>query len=143
MLSDLGKAVNALGELPIYFNRSSKNRFVLTEGETDRSIPGFTFCNFKDFTHKWAMSCLCTSYFGSVHIDKVSDNFDWLALEYLFSMMRYEDIKLSTIDEIAKKNLSQQVEGFCETFFSSNDNLEYSGRKILRILQEMTVVSDW
>ena len=143
MLSELGKAVNALGELPIYFNESPKNRFVLTEGETNHSIPGFTFCNFKEFTHDWTRSCLCTSYFGSVHIDKVSDNFDWLALEYLFSMMRYEDIKLSTIDEIAKKSLSLQVEGFCKAFFSSSDKQEYSGWKMFHILQGMTVVSDW
>lgn len=143
MLGDLGKVVNAQDELPIYADKPIKGRFVLTEGETSHSIPGFTFCNFKDFTHEWAMSCLCTSYFGSVHIDKVSDNFDWLALEYLFSRMRYEDLKLSTIDEIAKKSLSLQVEGFCKVFFSSGDKQEYSGWKIFHILQGMTVVNDW
>ena len=145
-MSPFGEYLSESGVLPTYFNDTFITRFVLSD-EIDMkarwSVPNFTFCNAEDFTYNYAMGCLCTSIFGSIHIDKVSDNFDWLAFSYLVGRWQHTDLKLSTIHEDAKQSLTLQVKSFSEAFFHTEGHRdEELGFKILHILEGMTVTNN-
>lgn len=147
MSTPFGECLKESGSLFLDDGESPVKRFVLTEGITSKYatyFPNFVFMNAEEFTHTNAMGRLCTSTFGSIHIDSVSDEFDWKAFDYLIGRSHLTDLKLSTIQGDVKEKLSRQVDGFVDTFLYDgvSGREESRGFEIMKIISGMTVTCD-